>query len=193
MDASSNVPLTQILAAAESGDESARQQLWQAVYEELHRLAKAHMAGERRGRTIQTTVLVHEAYLRLLGPEGREAPWSSRGHFFSAAAEAMRRILVDDARTRRRVKRGGGVRPGPLGPAQEPGVEDPDPAEVLAVDEALAKLEAEAPRQAQVVKLRYFAGLTGKEIAEVLGVGPRTVDADWRLARAWLYRVLAGE
>lgn len=179
--------LTQLLVAAGEGDESARKSLWELVYHELRRIARRQMASEAPGRTLQTTVLVHEAYLRLTGEESIQ--WANRRHFFAAAAEAMRRIRVDDARKRGRQKRGGGQQPQPL--EQDPALVEQDPAEIVAVDEALRKLEQSAPRQAEVVKLRYFAGLTVDETADALGVSPRTVDNDWRLARAWLHRELS--
>ena len=180
--------LTELMSAAGQGDSDARDQLWHLIYEELKRIARRQMASERPNHTLQTTVLVHEAYLRLLGHDGHQ--WANRFHFFAAVAEAMRRICVDDARKRRRLKRGGGASPWPM--VDEPPVFDQDPCEVLAVNDALANLEEHASRQAAIVKLRYFCGLTGEETAEILGVSPRTVDADWRMARAWLHRALSG-
>jgi RNA polymerase sigma factor (TIGR02999 family) len=179
-------PLTQLLADAAAGDEAAHERLWSAVYEELHRLASQQMAAEAGARTLQATALVHEAYLRLT--RGSDADWACRQHFFAAAAKAMRRIRVDDARRRNRLKRGGGKQRESLGDG--PVFFADDPAEVLAVDEVLAKLEQLDHVTAEVVKLRYFAGLTVDETAEALNLGARTVDKKWRMARAWLYRAL---
>ena len=180
--------LTQLMAAASRGERAAQDRLWRLIYDELHQIAGAQMGREQPGRTLQTTALIHEAYLRLTG--GSQSQWANRGHFFAAAAEAMRRIRVDDARKRGRIKRGGGQPSFPM--IDEPAADDRDATEVLAVNDALAKLEECAPRQAEIVKLRYFAGLTGEETAEALGVSPRTVDSDWRMARAWLHRELGG-
>ena len=187
MASSPKSPLTQLLAAAGEGDASAHEKLWSAVYSELHSLARRQMAGEAAGRTLQPTALVHEAYLRLIG-DG-EAKWTSRRHFFGAAAKAMRRIRLDDARRRHRLKRGGGKQRESLGDG--PVLFDDDPADVLAVDEALSKLERIDPRKAEVVNLRYFAGLTVDETAQALDLGSRTVGKEWRVARAWLYRELS--
>jgi RNA polymerase sigma factor (TIGR02999 family) len=182
--------VTRLLHDVGGGCEEARQQLWQIVYDELRRMAHNEAAAEPAGPHLQTTALVHEAYVRLLDTDGRHAAWDNRRHFFGAAAEAMRRILVDDARRRKRLKRGGGRIELPL--EEEPACSTQDPADLLAIDEALAKLESRAPRQAEVVKLRYFVGMTVDEAASAMGVSPRTVDFDWRLARAWLHRELAG-
>ncbi len=175
-----------LLAAANDGDESARKQLWSAIYDELRELARKMTAGEPRGRTLQPTALVHEAFFRLFGQD--KGDWSSRRHFFGAAARAMRQIRIDDARKRNRLKRGGNNKREGLVGAQV--LYDQDPAETLAIGEALDGLEAENPRQAEVVMLRYFAGLTESETAGALGVSRRTVQNDWRLARAWLHREL---
>ena len=179
--------VTQLLAAAGEGDGSAVNQLWSLIYDELHRLAQGQLAAERGGQTLQPTTLIHEAYLRLTGDE--DVQWANRRQFFAAAAQAMRRIRIDDARKRNRQKRGGGDQPGRL--ATEPPVFDQDPTEVLAVDEALGRLEQIDARKAEVVLLRYFTGLTVIETAEVLAVSPRTVDNEWRFARAWLRRELS--
>jgi len=178
--------VTQLLVAAAQGEPSAINQLWSAVYEELHRLAKAQLAHEGPARIIQTTSLVNEAYLRLVGSE--PVAWANRRHFFAAAAEAMRRIRVERARERRRVKRGGGRPPEIL--AEDPAVSGEDLSELLAIDEAMDKLKEVAPRAAEVVMLRYFAGRTIDETAEMLGVSPRTIDVDWCFAKAWLHREL---
>lgn len=179
--------VTRLLAAAGGGDPAAVDRLWAAVYDELRRLAQHQLAREGGRCSLETTTLVHEAYLRLVGPEPVE--WDNRRHFFGAAARAMRRIRVDDARKRKSARRGGNQEPGPLDD-QLP-VFEGDPLEVLAVDEAVEELERSAPRRAEVVMLRYFAGLSVDETAEVLGVAPRTVDAEWRFARAWLHRALS--
>jgi RNA polymerase sigma factor (TIGR02999 family) len=180
-------PITELLDAAARGDVAAHEQLWAAIYGELHRVAQCQLCTEPPGRTLQPTTLVHEAYLRLVG--GGNAEWANRRHFFAAAAKAMRAIRIDDARKRRRLKRGGGQRPAPLD--ESPAVFDQDPNEVLAVDEALNKLEKKDPRKAEVVMLRYFAGLTRDECADALGISPSTVASEWRVARAWLHRELA--
>ncbi len=180
-------PVTQLLVAAGRGDAAAADRLWSAVYDELRRVARCQLAREGPGCTLDSTSLVHEAFLRLTGDEPIE--WANRRHFFGAAARAMRRIRVDDARKRGRFKRGGGQQPELSN--EEPPVFDDDPVEVLAVDEALQNLEHTAPRQAEVVMLRYFAGLSVDETAGALDVSPRTVDYEWRFARAWLHRELS--
>jgi RNA polymerase sigma factor (TIGR02999 family) len=184
----SSNPLTQLLVAAGSGDSSAQDLLWATVYDELRRLAHAQLRAEHAGAGLQTTLLVHEAYLRLVGDV--PVDWNSRGHFFSAAANAMRRIRVDDARKRGRHKRGGGRRPGELG--EQVAASDCDPAGVLALDEALQRLAQHDRRKAEVVTLRFFGGLSVDETAEALGISPRTVDSEWRFARAWLHHDLSG-
>src|SRR5262249_28716005 len=159
-------------------------------YEELRRLAAVQMAQEKPGQTLDATALVHEAYLRLVGPaDGRR--WQNRAHFFAAAAEAMRRILVEVARRKKRLRHGGGLRRGEL-PADGPAVTNPVE-DVLAVDEALGKLAAADPRAAELVKLHYFAGLTIDQAAAVLGVSVRKAYTIWAYARAWLFRCLGGE
>jgi RNA polymerase sigma factor (TIGR02999 family) len=179
--------VTRLLTGIEQGDPRAAEQLLPLVYDELRQLAAQKLAGEAPGQTLQATALVHEAYLRLVG--GEQAPdWHGRGHFFAAAAEAMRRILVEAARRRGRLKRSGGLHRQDLR-ANEPAVEGPG-ADVLAVDEALADLAREHPEKAEPVKLRYFAGLTLAEAAAALGVSAATADRRWRYARAWLARRL---
>lgn len=180
-------PITQLLAAANQGDSSAHKKLWSLIYDELHRLAQCQMANEAPGRTLQPTALVHEAYLRLAG--GENVQWANRRHFFAAAAKAMHRIRIDDARKRNRLKRGGSENPASL--ERAPAVFDQDPAEVLAIDEALAKLEQRDPRKAEIVMFRYFGGLTVEECAEALGLSPRTIKAEWQFARTWLYQELS--
>jgi RNA polymerase sigma factor (TIGR02999 family) len=186
MPASDPEPVTQLLVAASQGDTRAGSRLWTVVYDELRRLAQRQLANEGRDCTLESTALIHEAFLRLVGEEPVE--WASRRHFFAAAARAMRHIRIDDARKRGRIKRGGDQQAQAL--RDELAVFDNDPMEVLAVDEALKKLEEVAPRQAEVVMLRYFAGLSVDETAQALGVSPRTVDYEWRFARAWLHREL---
>ncbi len=176
--------VTRILNAIERGDAKATDELLPLVYEELRVLAAQKLSHERPGQTLQATALVHEAYLRLVG--GEPQGWSSRGHFFAAAAEAMRRILVERARHRQSAKRGGSLQRVALDEAVL-SVNDPQE-DILALDEALDRLAAEDDKLAEVVKLRYFAGLTLNQIAEAMGVTRRTVDRHWALGRAWLYQ-----
>lgn len=178
--------VTRLLTAAAGGDPEAVNRLWAAVYDELHRLARHQLAREGPGCALDSTTLVHEAYLRMMGPDAGE--WENRRHFFGAAARAMRHIRVDDAR-RRGIRRGREHPPETTGDPQP--CFDDDPLEILAVDEALRALEQVAPRRAEVVLLRYFVGLTIDETAAVLGVAPRTVDEEWRFAKAWLHRELS--
>jgi RNA polymerase sigma factor (TIGR02999 family) len=176
-----------MLRAIGQGDPQAAEQLLPLVYGELRQLAAAKLAQERPGQTLQPTALVHEAYLRLLGPAGGRA-WDSRGHFFAAAAEAMRRILVDNARRKRRLKRGGTRRRVPLDPAQlssSSAAED-----LLDLNEALEGLAAEDPQAAQFVKLRYFTGLSVEEAAAMVGLSRSAACEHWAYARAWLHRRL---
>ena len=187
MSAEPSNPITQLRAAINEGDASARERLWSALYDELHRLAQRQMRGEPKGRTMQPTDLVHEAYLRLFPDE--KGQWANRRHFFSAAARAMRQIRTDDARRSRRLKRGGGRRREELD--GNPPLFDQDPSEVLAVHEALDELENADPRKAEVVMLRYFVGLTEEEIASALEVSRRTIQSHWHVARAWLHRALS--
>jgi RNA polymerase sigma factor (TIGR02999 family) len=174
--------VTRLLAALGQGDRVAAEELVVLVYDELRRLARAQLRRERPGQTLQPTALVHEAYLRLVA-DGAPA-WDNRGHFFAAAAEAMRRILVERARARGRIKRGSGARPTTL--AEDSAVVEPAPEEVLALDHALDRLEARDRQMAEVVKLRYFAGLTVEETATSLALSPRSVNRMWTGARAWL-------
>lgn len=177
--------VTRILSALEAGDPQAAEQLLPLVYDELRRLAAEKMAQEKPGQTLQPTALVHEAYLRLVDTD-KAQHWHGRGHFFAAAAEAMRRILVEQARRKGRLKRGGDWHRDPLD-EEAIAAPAPDPP-LLEMDAALTELEAKNPRQAQVVKLRYFAGLTVEETAALLGVSTSTIDRDWTYARAWLFR-----
>lgn len=163
--------------------------LLSVVYDELRRLAAAQLGRLRPGQTLQPTALVHEAYLKLVGDA--DPGWNGRGHFFGAAAQAMREIIVDHIRRKSAVKRGGGRPHHALDEAVAISAGDLQPEEALAVDEALKRLEVEHPRQAKVVVMRYFAGLTEAEIAEALGVTPRTVERDWRFARAYLHAILS--
>lgn len=179
--------VTRILSAIEQGDPSAAEQLLPLVYDELRKLAAQKLAQEKPGQTLQPTALVHEAYLRLVG-SGQEPHWNSRGHFFAAAAEAMRRILINRARDRGRLKRGGGWQRLDLdhlavadGASEE---------ETIAIDEALERLEQHNKPCADLVKLRFFAGLTMEEAAAALGIAPRTAHRNWAFARAWLYDAL---
>jgi RNA polymerase sigma factor (TIGR02999 family) len=185
-------PITRLLREWQGGSAQALDQLMPLVYGELHALASRYLARERRDHTLQTTALLHEAYLRMAGP--RETDWQSRAHFFGVAAQVMRRILVDHARRDRRVKRGGG--------APHLALEDVDPAatpapldavDAYALDQALSRLEALDAQQGRLVELRYFGGLTIEETAEVMRVSTATVKRDWAVARAWLYRELAGD
>lgn len=190
--------VTRILGQIDAGDPKAAEQLLPLVYDELRKLAAARLAHERPGQTLQATALVHEAYLRLVGGQesveasgGREPPevaqWNCRGHFFAAAAEAMRRILVERARRKRRVRHGGEFRRLDLD-----GIELAEVAAVdlVALDEVLARLEARDPLAAQVVKLRYFAGLTMPEVAAALAIPLRTAERNWTYAKTWLHREL---
>jgi RNA polymerase sigma factor (TIGR02999 family) len=179
--------VTRILSAIEQGDPHASEQLLPLVYAELRQLAAQKLAAERPGHTLEATALVHEVYLRLVDVD-RAQRWSSRGHFFAAAAEAMRRILIENARRKGRRKRGGGWQRRDI-EVHEPAVAGPD-TDVLAVDEALAELGREHPDKAELVKLRYFAGLTLAEAASALGISGATADRRWRYARAWLARRL---
>jgi RNA polymerase sigma factor (TIGR02999 family) len=175
--------VTRIIEDVKRGDARAADRLLAAVYEELRRLAKSKLARERPGQTLQATALVHEAYLRLLGDQ--PASWDNRGHFFAAAAEAMRRILVEAARRKSRLKHGGGRRRVEYDEADV--VALPESIDLVALDEALNKLAATDHIKAELVKLRYFAGLTVTEAGEVLGISRATADRYWAFARAWLY------
>jgi RNA polymerase sigma factor (TIGR02999 family) len=181
--------LTRILSAMEAGDPHAAEQLLPLVYDELRKLAAQKVAQEKPGQTLQATALVHEAYLRLVGTDEAQH-WNSRRHFFAAAAEAMRHILVDNARRKRRAKHGGGRQRVQL---DEEITAPPAAAhDLLALDEALAKLAAEDPEAAAVVKLRYFAGLSVEEAAQTLGISRAGAYRHWTFARAWLLEQLSG-
>ncbi|MHC4228433.1 MAG: sigma-70 family RNA polymerase sigma factor [Planctomycetota bacterium] len=181
--------VTRILNAIEQGDAKAADKLLPLIYEELRLLAAQKMSQESPGQTLQATALVHEAYLRLVGAEVRN--WDNRGHFFAAAAEAMRRILVDNARRKRSMRRGGRRQKVNLSDAFAV-IEEPKE-DILAVNEALDKLAGEDQKLAEVIKLRYFAGLTLDQIAAIMGIGRRTADRYWALGRAWLYQEIIQE
>lgn len=181
--------VTRILSAIEKGDPKATEQLLPVVYAELRQLAQQRLAREKPGQTLQATALVHEAYLRLIGGQD-PARWDSRGHFFAAAAEAMRRILVENARRKRAERHGGRLERRDLD-ALEIAAESP-PEDFLALDEALARLEAEDLTKAMLVKLRYFTGLTEEDAAKVLGISRTTAQRHWRFAKVWLLRELRG-
>ena len=207
--------VTRILSQIESGDPQAAEQLLPLVYDELRHLARSKLRHEQPGQTLQATALVHEAYLRLVGAEVRDQKsdvrgeksdlehdlptsdlrpptsdlWQSRGHFFAAAAEAMRRILVEAARRKGRLKRGGGLERQPI---EEDQIAAPEiDIDLIELDAALDKLAAKDARKAELVKLRYFAGLTIEEAAAALGISTTTADRDWSYARAWLFREIA--
>jgi RNA polymerase sigma factor (TIGR02999 family) len=182
--------VTRVLSAIEEGDPHAAEQLLPLVYDELRKLAAQKLAQEKPGQTLEATALVHEAYLRLVDVE-KAQHWNSRNHFFAAAAEAMRRILVEQARRKKRNKHGGSRRRVPLDDEQQATHEDAD--ELLAIHEALDKLAAEDPQAAQLVQLRYFAGLSVEQAAGCLDISLSTADRAWRYARAWLYHAMAGE
>jgi RNA polymerase sigma factor (TIGR02999 family) len=181
--------ITQVLSAIEQGDPHAAEQLLPLVYDELRKLAAQRLAQEKPGQTLQATALVHEAYLRLVGSEKGQL-WNSRGHFFAAAAEAMRRILVDHVRQKRARKRGGELVRHDLDALEIALPEIPE--DVVALDEALNKLAATDKTAADLVHLRFFAGLPLPEIARLLGISPRTADRLWAYARAWLHQEIQG-
>ena len=180
--------VTRILSAIDQGDPRATEQLLPLVYEELRRLAAQRLAREKPGQTLQSTALVHEAYVRLVGPADAQR-WDTRGHFFAAAAEAMRRILIDNARRKRALRHGGGQQRVDLQQVDLPSAGDQDD-QLLAVSDALDKLAVQNRPEAELVKLRYFVGMTLEEAAEVLGISARTADNYWAHARAWLFHEL---
>lgn len=179
--------VTRILSAIEDGDSEAAEQLLPLVYDELRKLAARRLAQEKPGQTLQATALVHEAYLQLVG--GAYQNWNSRGHFFAAAAEAMRRILIGNARRKKAGKRGGGYRRIELD-AVEFSHQSP-PEKLIALDEALDRLATKDAVKAELVKLRYFAGFTNQEAAEALGISTATAERYWTYARAWLQNEIA--
>jgi RNA polymerase sigma factor (TIGR02999 family) len=186
--------VTRILSALEDGDPGAAEQLLPLVYDELRRLAALKLAQEKAGQTLQATALVHEAYVRLVGSGqatvGAEQPWDSRGHFFAAAAEAMRRILIDQARKKRSAKRGGTGKRLDIDAVDLATQATPD--QLLAIDDALAKLSREDPAAARLVELRYFAGLSVQSAGKTLGMSTATAYRHWKFARAWLHSQLLG-
>jgi RNA polymerase sigma factor (TIGR02999 family) len=185
--------VTRILSAIDQGDRHAAEELLPLVYDELRKLAAAKLAQEKPGQTLQATALVHEAYVRLVGSgeaAGQEQHWDSRGHFFAAAAEAMRRILIDRAREKRAEKRGGTHKRLDIDSLDLATTAAPD--QLLALDEALAKLAREDPGAARLVELRYFAGLTVDEAGKALGISTATAYRHWNYARAWLHAELLG-
>jgi len=181
--------VTQLLARASSGDSKVTDELFPIVYEELRAIAGRFLSGEGKPLTLQATALVHEAYLRLVGPN--QTPWENRAHFFGAAAKAIRRILTDNARHRGRAKRGGGMSRAPLDEALVI-APAPDDVDLEGLDDALNKLAALDAQKARVVELRFFAGLTVEQTALALGVSPSTVARDWQFARVWLGHCLEG-
>jgi RNA polymerase sigma factor (TIGR02999 family) len=183
--------VTQILQQMESGDPSAAEELLPLVYDELRKLAAARLAREKPGQTLEATALVHEAYVRLLGPGGAEQSWNNRGHFFAAAAEAMRRILVDNAHRKKSLKRGGDRKRVELSDI-DPAMRSPED-DLIALNETLDQLAVIQPQTAELVKLRYFAGFTNKQAAELLGISARKADSLWAYARVWLHERIAGE
>jgi len=188
VDGANSSNITQILKKATSGDDSAVRHLMPLVYNELRALAESYLRHERSDHTLQATALVHEAYVRLIKQD--EVEWQNRAHFFAVASQAIRRILVDHARARQRGKRGGGLQRVRLD--EDVAVLEERDLDLVALDESMEKLAGLNERQARIVELRFFGGLTLKEVAEFLGVSPRTVDGDWSMARAWLRRELRG-
>jgi RNA polymerase sigma factor (TIGR02999 family) len=180
--------ITELLAEWSDGNQSALDELYPLVYDELHRLARRYMSRERKGHTLQTTALINEAYVRLV--DQRNARWANRSHFFAISAQIMRRILIDHARRYAYAKRGGGARQVSL--EEVATVARADLPEFIRLDEALKSLAELDPRRSQVVELRYFGGLNNEEIAGVLKISENTVTRDWNMARAWLYRQLTG-
>src|SRR5262245_13523847 len=181
--------VTQILSAIERGDSAAAAHLLPLVYDELRKLAAGYLADEKPGQTLQPTALVHEAYVRLVGTVP-DQHWGGRAHFFAAAAEAMRRILLDTARRKGRRKRGGGMARHDLDAIDPAAPECPD--DLLALDDALVRLAAADPQAAELVRLRFYAGLPIPEVARILGISPRTADRTWAFARAWMHQAVTG-
>jgi RNA polymerase sigma factor (TIGR02999 family) len=182
--------VTQLLSQIESGDPAAADELLPLVYDELRKLAAVKLANEKPGQTLEATALVHEAYLRLVDVD-KAQHWHSRGHFFAAAAESMRRILVDNALRKKTLKRGGDRNRADLSDVA-PAIEPPED-DLIALNEALDHLAEIEPQTAQLVKLRYFAGLTNKQSAQLLGISPRKADSLWAYAKVWLHERITGE
>ena len=196
MDPTNRGEVTLLLQRMSGDDPKAASELLPVVYEELRRLARGEMANEKMGLTLQPTALVHEAYLRLIGAEGQgqeEASWQNRAHFFGAAAIAMRRILVERARSVGRLKRGGGRQRVEMEDDIAQTSDERGEADLLALDEALSRFEEADPRRAKVVMLKYFAGLSLEQTAEALQVSVTTVKADWNYSKAWLHRKMSAE
>jgi RNA polymerase sigma factor (TIGR02999 family) len=183
--------VTRLLEQAGQGNETAAEDLLPLVYTELKKVAQVQMNGERTDHTLSATALVHEAYLRLVG--NHELTWDGKGHFFVAAAEAMRRVLIEHARARRRIKRGGGQERRRLPHDVIELAKSADSSEITSVDDAIHRLAEQDPRMAEVVRLRFYAGLSEEMTARVLGVSDRTVRRDWTVARAWLHRAMFDE
>lgn len=186
---------TVLMQAAAEGDKAAAAQLLPLVYDQLRKAAQLSMAGERgggAGHTLSATALVHEAYIKLAGP--REVPWAGRGHFYAAAAEAMRQILLDHAKARMRLKRGGGAKRSSIDAVADiAGLAEQEPEEIVKFDELVRRLESESPEGAAVVRLRFFAGLSVEQTAQALGLSTSTVDRRWAFARAWLFQRLGDQ
>ncbi|HNQ91125.1 MAG TPA: ECF-type sigma factor [Verrucomicrobiota bacterium] len=184
--------VTHLLMAIERGEAQAAEALLPVVYEELRRLAAMKLAREKPGQTLQATALVHEAWLRLVGhePEAAQPRWEGRRHFFGAAAEAMRRILIENARRKASGRHGGGLQRVELEQVEPAAAMPPD--DLLALDEALQELAAVDPKTVELIRLRFYAGLTAEQAAEVLGISRRTADRMWSFGRAWLYRAMRG-
>ena len=188
MDAPDPTPVNDVLRAACAGDQAAAEELWHVVYADLRRLAGSRMRSLPPGQTLQATALVNEAFLRLIGADAAQMGWQSREHFFGAAARAMRNILVDESRRRSRLKRGGGTAKITL--IEVAGEEQSPCIDLVALDDALRRLEELAPRACEVTVLRFFGGLTIAEAAREMKVSPATVEREWAYARAWLRREL---
>jgi len=189
MSSDNPLDITELLERARAGDRKAPGELLPIVYEQLRARARREMAGEPQGHTLQPTALVHEAYVRLVGAQ--ELEWESRAHFYVAAAEAMRRILIEHARKKRRIKRGGDRRRVPLDVIDL--AERGHPEEILSLDQAIGRIGKRDPQLADLVRLRFYAGLSEEETAAALGVSARTVRREWSVARAWLLRELGAE
>lgn len=178
--------VTTLLEKLAAGDENAQNELLPLVYAQLRSIAQARMSAENAGHTLQATALVHEVFLRMIGD--RKLPWQNRAHFYAAAAQAMRRVLLDHAKSKRRQKRGGEFNRMPMNVADLASQQNPD--QILALDEALCRLEEQNPEAAKIVRLRFYAGLSVDETALAMDMAPRTVDRRWKFARAWLYKAI---
>jgi len=181
--------ITTLLEQAAAGDQDAANQLMPLVYQQLHAIAQLRMASENPGHTLQATALVHEVFLKLLGD--RDIPWKNQAHFYAAAAQSMRRVLIDHAKAKQRQKRGGSLKKMPINVADLAMHENSE--QILALEAALCRLEEQNPEAASVVRLRFYAGLSVDQTAAALDMAPRTVDRRWKFARAWLYKSLEDE